>query len=478
MEARQPTLAELIDALPREVADLHERAPAREELARLLAGSGTRPIPTGRLTRFWSMGTLQAKIAMAYLAWWLRSGFQDAERKRRGLDETHVAAAIQVLARMTYLRGAVMKLGQVLAHWPDVLPGAFAEVLGHLHSEAPPMHFALLREHVRRELGADPTEVFDDFEPEAFAAASLGQVHRARLKGTQRRVAIKIQYPDIARTIREDLANLKAVGFGMRLSGDWQNLLLQFEGIQRMLEQETDYEHEAELQEAARRRLAGLDEVVVPRVFPEHSTRRILTMEYLEGRHLEPFLATGPSQELRDRHGAQMTRATQRLWYGERLVYADPHPGNFLFLPDGRLGLLDFGCCHRFSAEEFEYVLDVERLAFSGDEERLVAALGHGCDIAPAQLEPERLALMRAYCEWVWKPIRTDEPFDYGDPDQYREGVRHYGEFMRRRWVRSQPVNVWLTKVFFGLRAMLTHLGARVAYGRILREESPLGSRP
>src|SRR5262245_10364571 len=221
METRQPTLAELIEALPREVEDPDARVPAREELAQLLAQAGTKPIPTGRLTRMWSLGTLQAKIAAAYLAWWLRSGFQDAERKRRGLDEVHVAAAIQVLARMTYLRGAVMKLGQVLAHWPDVLPGTFADVLGRLHSEAPPMHFALLREHVRRELGADPSEVFDDFEPRAFAAASLGQVHRARLKGKDTRVAVKIQYPDIARTIQDDLRNLRAAGFGMRLSGDW-----------------------------------------------------------------------------------------------------------------------------------------------------------------------------------------------------------------------------------------------------------------
>ena len=119
-------------------------------------------------------------------------------------------------------------------------------------------------------------------------------------------------------------------------------------------------------------------------------------------------------------------------------------------------------------------MLEVERVAFIGDDARLVAALAHGCDLEPAEFEPERLAMMRAYCDWLWAPILTDEPFDYGDPDQYREGVRLYGEFIKRHWVRSQPVNIWLTKVFFGLRAMLTHLGARVEYGRIMREESPL----
>ncbi len=474
METRQPTLAELIDALPAGAGlEAEERAPARAELQELLAAMGSKPVPTGRLARMWSLGTLQAKIAAAYLAWWLRSGFQDAAAKQRGLDETHLAAALQVLGRMTYLRGAVMKLGQTLAHWPDVVPHAFSDLLGRLHYEAPPMHFALVREHLRTELGGDPLEVFDDFETEAFAAASLGQVHRARLKGTDRVVAVKVQYPDIARTIRADMKNLKAAGFGMRFSGDWQNLLEQYEGIERMLEQETDYEAEAELLTAARRCLRGLDDVVVPAVVPEHSTRRVLTMEFLDGLHLDPFLATQPTQAVRDRHGAQIARTSMRLWYGEDLVYADPHPGNFLFLPDGRLGLIDFGCCHRFTAEEREYVLNCERASAARDDEALLRVLAHGSDLSVDQLEPERTALLREYVDWVWEPVRTHGPYDYGAPDQFQRGARIYGEFVKRRWTRAVPVNVWLAKTFFGVRAMLTHLKARVPYGDILREESP-----
>ena len=131
------------------------------------------------------------------------------------------------------------------------------------------------------------------------------------------------------------------------------------------------------------------------------------------------------------------------------MIYADPHPGNFLFLPDGRLGLIDFGCCHRFTDDEFEYVLEVERASNGDDDEKLVAALAYGCDLEVKDFSPERLAMMREYCDWLWAPTRGDEPFDFGDPDQYRDGVRLYGEFMKRRWTRSQPVNVWLNKVFF-----------------------------
>ncbi len=475
MTTDHPTLAELIDALPVDAGlQAEERAPAREELERMLAEVAARPVPTGRFARMWSLGTLQAKIAAAYLAWWLRAGFQDADARQRGLDETHVAAALQVLGRMSQLRGAVMKVGQMLAHWPDVVPDAFAETLGRLQHEAPPMHFALVREHLRDELGGDPLEVFDDFETEAFAAASLGQVHRARLKGTDRRVVVKVQYPDIARTIRADVRNLKAAAFGMRLSGDWENLLRQYEGIERMLEQETDYEAEAELQTTARRCLAGLDDVVVPAVVPEHSTRRVLTMELLDGQHLDAFLAGRPDADRRDRHGAQIARASMRLWYREDLVYADPHPGNYLFLPDGRLGLIDFGCCHRFTADELEYVMDCERASAARDDDALLRVLARGSDLDVDQLTPERADLLREYVDWVWEPVRTRGPFDYGAPDQFQRGARIYAEFVKRRWVRAVPVNTWLARVFFGVRAMLTRLEARVPYGDILREESPV----
>ena len=472
MSEATPTIAELLAALPPTADESDERRPAGDELRAMLADLGRTGVPTGRLRRLWSLGTLQAKIAAAYLAWWLRSGFVDAESRRQGLEETHVAAAIGVLGRMSYLRGAVMKLGQVLAHWPDVLPVGFSEVLGRLHSEAPPMHFALVRELFVRELGGEPREVFQDFEPEAFAAASLGQVHRARLRSDGRPVAIKVQYPDIARTIRSDLANLRAVSFPARLSGDWENLLAQFDGIQRMLEQEVDYLAEARWTRSAARTLAGLEDVVVPAVVDEVSTCRVLVTEYLEGRHLDAFLATDPDQETRDRYGRLIARASFRMWYSGRAIYADPHPGNFLFLDDGRLGLIDFGCCHAFSDEEFAYVMEIEHAAQAGDPERLATALAHGCDLAPGELKGERLDKMLEYCAWLWEPVLTDAEFDFGAPDQFRRGVELYGEFTRRRWTRSQPVNVWLTKVFFGERAMLTHLGARVPYGALMRDEA------
>ena len=478
MDAKQPTLAELMDALPAGMEEAGEASvSAQAELNRLIAGMGSRPIPTGRLKRMWSLGTLQAKIVAAYLAWWLRTGFKDKDAKRRGLDETHVATAIRVLGSMTYLRGAVMKLGQVIAHWPHVVPNSFASVLSRLYMDAPPMHFALLREYVQRDLGAAPEDVFDEFDTDAFAAASLGQVHRATLKEDRRSVAVKVQYPGIAQTIKDDIRNLKTAGFAARFSGDWENLLEQYEGIEGMLEDETNYEQEAVFQRDARETLAGLDDIIVPEVIGEHSTRRVLTSEFLDGLHLEEFLATNPPQSVRDRHGEQILRATFRMWYSGRTIYADPHPGNFLFMPDGRLGLLDFGCCHAFDEEEFEYVMEVEHSNRFGTLEEQDKAMARGCAFEVEDFTPERLKLMHEYCDWLWAPLQVEGVFDFGQPGSFEPGVKLYGEFIKRRWTRSKPVNVWLTKMFFGVRAMLTHLGARAEFRRIMYEESDRAAR-
>jgi predicted unusual protein kinase regulating ubiquinone biosynthesis (AarF/ABC1/UbiB family) len=463
-----PTLAELIDALP---VEAEQEPSADEQLRELLLDLAHKPVPTGRLTRLWTLGTLQAKIAAAYLAWWIRTSYGDADERERRLNETHLKAAIKLLGTMGYMRGAVMKVGQILAHYPDVVPEEFADILGRLHFEAPPMHFALLRELVRNELGREPDELFDEFEIDAFAAASLGQVHRARLKGSRRDVAVKIQYPNIAKTIRDDMANLKSLIAPMRLSGDWDNLMAQFDGVRRMLDLEVDYEAEARNMNLAGQAFEAADEVVVPGVIEELSTKRVLTMEYVDGVHLDRFLAGNPKQALRDRHGHQIALSCFRLSYGFHLLYADPHPGNYFFMPDGRLGLVDFGCCHHYTDDDIDYMTEIE-LALNDSPDAMRRALIRSADLAPQDCDPEHLRFLERYCDWIWEPILHEGPFDFGDEDYFRRGLDFYGEAIRRRYVRSLPVNTWLAKSFFGLRAILTRLRARVDLGAIVAAET------
>ncbi len=469
----QPTFADLLANLPSESEDPQA---AREDLRALIAELGPRPVPTGRIARLWSLSTLAAGMTAAYLGWWVKSGFRGQDERRNALSSVHLDAALQLFSRMGYLRGAVMKLGQMLAHWPDVVPCEFADLLGRLHSEAPPMHFGLLREHVRGELGADPTQLFEEFDTEAAAAASLGQVHRARLKGSGQPVAVKIQYPGIGRTIRDDFRNLALFSQGIRFTKDWESVQRQLEGIHAMLQRETDYEQEAAFLEQARATFGEDEDIVVPRVHRELSSRQVLTMDWIDGLHLEPFLRTQPSQAARDRAGELVLRATMRLWYGPRLVYADPHPGNFLFRADGRLGLIDFGCCHALDPEEWDFCAEMERASY-GTRADLLPAIARALEVdSHEQLEPEHLRLIEELCEWLWIPVRMQGPFDFSDRAHFRRGTELLRELMDRRYFRARPVSIWLDRLFYGVRALLTQLEARVAYGDIMRAESDIVS--
>ncbi|MGD2109720.1 MAG: AarF/ABC1/UbiB kinase family protein [Phycisphaerae bacterium] len=470
MSSTSPRIAELIDALP---VETEETVRPGEALESLLTDLSQKRVPVGRWNRFWVLGTLQAKIALAYLAWWLRSGYASADKKQRTLNETHLKSALKLLGGMSYLRGAVMKVGQIIATHPEVAPEQFTDILGHLHFEAPPMHFSLLREFVRNELGEEPEEVFDQFETRAFAAASLGQVHRARLKGSDQLVAVKVQYPNIGRTIRDDFRNLMALLAPMRLSGDWDNIKAQFEDVAHMLDLETDYEKEAENLRTGRAAFTEDEGIVVPKVFPEHSTKRILTMEFIQGLHLDKFLSTDPAQELRNRFGHKMSVALFRVQYAKRLVYADPQPGNFIFMPDGRLGFIDFGSCYHQTDEDVGILADQESAYWTSSHELIRKSNARGADLSPKQAADERrMKMLEEFADWAWEPILYDGPFDFSDRKYFRRGAEMYGAFIKRRYTRSRPSNTWLLKSIYGLRAMLARLDARVDLGKVHRQET------
>jgi predicted unusual protein kinase regulating ubiquinone biosynthesis (AarF/ABC1/UbiB family) len=472
-----PKVAELVAAL----ADLEsdERTARQDPLREALADLSRRPGPEGALRRLWAFGGLQAQVALAYLAYGVRSWFDDAEERERDRAEAHLRAAIQMLRTMGYLRGAAMKLGQALANFPNIVPDQFVETLERLHFDAPPMHFALLREYVRDELGREPEEAFATFDPRAFAAASLGQVHRATLKSGED-VAVKVQYPAIGRSIRSDFRNLSAFLLPLRLGRGWESVKAQLEEIRRVIEQETDYEREAEMQKLARSLYHEDDAIKVPRVHDALSTRRVLTMEYLDGVHIHDFLAASPSQERRDHFGTLIVQAGCRLHYAGRLLYADPHPGNYLFRADGHLGLLDFGCVRPYTDREWEANRLADR-AIRGNDDDVVRALRASLGLGENEpFDPDLLAKNVEFGRWIWRPYWHDGPFDFGDPGYLREGVDRFAVIGRARipapWL---PMNAFIARWFFGVASMLYRLRARVDVRAIyLHERDAAGWGP
>ncbi len=392
------TIAELMKALP----EYQEAAPRHGTPGAALAEASYRPVPVGRLRRMGLLLTLQSKIAAAYVFHWVRGWFKDAARRSGCWRSLHWRTAARVLDSMNYLRGAAMKVGQMLANFPDIVPAAFVETLEQLHFEAPPMHWSLLREMVYKELGEDPEDRFAWFDKGAFAAASLGQVHRARLKGGQE-AAVKIQYPGIGRTIGEDFRNLFLFMLPARLGADWENTREQFDDLRERLERETDYEREAAMLQKARSLFRDDEGIVIPRVFPECSTRRILTMERLEGMHLNQFLATGPSQAVRNEVAAKMLRAWCRMLYSGRLIYVDFHPGNFIFMEDGRLGIIDFGCMVELDDGLWELFRKMDRPMTTGRREDRIAVMKEWSQIGDDPADADRLRLTDEYADWTWR---------------------------------------------------------------------------
>jgi predicted unusual protein kinase regulating ubiquinone biosynthesis (AarF/ABC1/UbiB family) len=401
----------------------------------------------------------------------MRRWFSDAETSQRRLMETNLRVALKLFHRLGYLRGAMTKVGQAVGNLPQVFPEQIADTLDRLHFDSPPMHYPLIREVVRNQFGKESEDVFLSFEKEAFAGASLGQVHRARLKSGEP-VAVKIQYPGIARTIDADFRNLSALVLPLRLGKAWESLKAQFEEIRRMLNQEVDY-----LQEAESQRLAGAlfrpeDGIVVPRVYPSYSGKRVLTTDYVQGLHLPDYLATNPTQASRNAFGAKIYVAWMRMYYAF-MTYGDPHPGNYLFLSDGRLGLIDFGCVQHYGPEERELVRLADKMAYE-DPSLIREVVQRACGLSEDDPEmDDYVRMMEESLNWMMEPVRHPGAFDFGDEAHFQRGVDWFTRVIRKRKVRAHPMYVYWNRGVFGFKALLFRLRAQVDVHAVVRQERP-----
>ena len=463
-----PSVAELMEALPEPAGELATQPPG--PLPELLEDWALRPVPVGAFRRLRVLGTLHAEIGAAYLFHWLRGWFKTAAEQERRLAETHWRTALRVLDSMSFLRGATMKIGQALANFPDIVPAAFVETLERLHYDAPPMHWSLLKEIVHNELGGDPEDLFASFDKRAFAAASLGQVHRARLK-TGQEVAVKIQYPGIARTIRQDFRNLFFFLLPNRFSRDWENIKAQLEDLRVRLERETDYEQEAAMLARVRPLFREDDGIAIPRVYPQFCTTRVLTMERLEGLTLEQFIATNPSQDTRNEFARRILRSWYRMMYGGRLIYADIHPGNFLCLEDGRLGVIDFGMMVELDETLWELMRKMDRPLTTGNREDRIAAQKEWNAIGDGPEEQERLSLSEQFADWNWHSRSDRGVFDFSDEADYRRGIDLFVETVRKRYSRSRPCTPVIAREIFGWHAILYRLRAKIDVASIAEED-------
>ncbi len=420
-----------------------------------------RPSPSenrfsGRVKRYAQVGTTVAGQAARLAGARLVGGFD------RG------AHAAELRAALGGLKGPLMKVAQMMATIPDALPAEYAAELAQLQSNAPPMGKPFVRRRMAAELGPDWQRRFAEFPLEAAAAASLGQVHRARLVDG-REVACKLQYPDIESAVEADLAQLGVIlSIWRRFDSAIDTSRIQ-EEIAARLREALDYGLEARHMRLYAHMLAGEPRVHVPEPVPELSTRRLLTMSWLEGRPLLEYRTA--DQETRNRLALAMFHAWYLPFYGHGVIHGDPHLGNYTVRPDLTINLLDFGCVRIFPPRFVKGVIDLYWALVRNDRELAVQAYESW---GFRGLTNELIAVMNEWAAFLYGPLMENRTRRINETNSGEAGRRVVERVHQRlREVGGVVVPrefVFMDRAAIGLGSVFLHLAAEVNWYRLFME--------
>ena len=338
-----------------------------------------------------------------------------------GIKTDRAAHAEDLKAILGGLKGPLMKVAQFLSTVPNALPAEYAAELSQLQANAPAMGWAFVRRRMGSELGPDWRSKFTEFNQEAIAAASLGQVHRARLPDGQD-VACKLQYPDMPATVEADLRQLKlAMAVYHRMDNAIQHEEIYKELTERLRE-ELDYVREAAQMRLYGHMLRDEDSVHVPEPVPDYCTDRLLTMTWLDGRPLMARLAEDPPQEERNAIARALFRAWYVPFYRYGVIHGDPHLGNYQVRPDGSVNLLDFGAIRVFPPS---FVGGVIRLYEAMRDNDMDKAREAYTIWGFSELSDDKMAALNLWAAFLYEPLLQDRvrPIQENDDPQFGREV-------------------------------------------------------
>jgi predicted unusual protein kinase regulating ubiquinone biosynthesis (AarF/ABC1/UbiB family) len=390
-----------------------------------------------------------------------------------GFDRDSVRGAVDLAAALGGLKGPIMKVAQLMATVPDLLPPEYAAELTKLQSDAPPMGWAFVKRRMMAELGADWQRHFASFEHKPAAAASLGQVHRAQAHdGTE--LACKLQYPDMQSAVEADLKQLEWL-FAIHRRMDPAIDTTEIAGeIGARIREELDYQREAKHVAVYRAMLGSTPEVRVPRVWPAQSTRRLLTLDWLEGNKL--LAHKGDDLAARNRIAVAMFKAWWQPFSRFGVIHGDPHLGNYTaFIEDDTpqgINLLDYGCIRIFPPRFVGGVVDLYHGLLRGDDALVVHAYETW---GFRRLSRELIDTLNIWASFIYGPLLDDRERTIADgvkPSEYgrREAFRVHRALKEKGPVRVPREFVFMDRAAIGLGSVFLHLAAKLNYYRLFNE--------
>jgi predicted unusual protein kinase regulating ubiquinone biosynthesis (AarF/ABC1/UbiB family) len=431
-------------------------------------------IPTSRVGRTAKIGGLAAGQAIRQAGTRAANVTRSKEQRSAALERRHIEAAEQIVTALGTMKGAAMKVGQVMSFLdvglvPPEYREEFQRKLAALRDAAPTVTFKDMNKVIEQELDEPVSEVFSEFDEEPIAAASIGQVYRATL-ADGREVAVKVQYPGVAAAVRADMQNLGLIlRLAKRIAPGMDPKAIGDE-IRERIHEELDYELEAQNQRRLARIFRGHPFIKIPEVVTSLSRERVLVSEFVEGVGFEEL--KGYPRETRDRFGEILFRFYFGCLYRHHQFSGDPHPGNSMLLADGRVAFLDFGLFKRMPAGAVELEIEVARAVIEGNTDTIMR-LGTetGFFPEPEKFRPERvLEHFRAATSWyttdeyieLTPEYATQVLIDMSDPrSEYFGYLRHES---------APPDHIFGRRMEVLTLAVIAQLYARGNFHRIARE--------
>jgi len=457
--------------------------PAQESTLELDGKRADRP-PTSRLGRFARLTALAPRaLPMAAEAMKRAAGFTRTEDEeiaaRAKLLKNARGTAQAMLKTLGEMKGLPLKLGQMASYIDGLAPPGYEEkfqqVLRKLQQKAPPLSREAAVQVVTAELGGKPSDVFAVWDDDPFAAASIGQVHRATTRGGDR-VAVKVQYPGIDKAIESDLSSLSMLETMIAPVGRRYHTKEGLDEIKSVFRAELDYTHEAETADVFRRIHAEDAEIVIPRVHHSLTTRRVLTTELLGGVDYATF-CTRATQAEKNAAGETIGRFMFKSLFAYGLLYADPHPGNYRFLGGGKVGFLDFGCSKILPDPLVAGMKRYINAAKDEDWDEFYKACAEVLGYDPD--DKDGWKLYTEYTKMVTAPLTVDAPFRHTQ-EAARENVaflvRHGRKIVFREGDRlpnlPKPIHMpheltFVNRLQWGLASVLAGLEAEANWRRM-----------